>query len=297
MNQTRPELCGKADAPVALPSGIAVTIDRSTDTAAMFLGEGITATKLDLPGIISELAEVCPLPDGNRLLLFGDTSNGENMILVNVRDRQIVDSFEGFYPALSPNQRWLVYRKFYPRHVLAPVTEEYLLYDLNKTAGQNRPQGIGTDDRYDVGSPVFPLGLKNLLIDNLGVDESQTHRPSSGFYWAQDSGAFLFGDILNDSFSLVVITVGSDGSTSAYEHTVHESEVCKGDPALSKGYLPSIAHAEIGPDESDRLLNVDFQTIPGVCDGKSLEFHMKGLDRPAMETHKKPHMLKSVVTN
>jgi len=172
------------------------------------------------------------------------------------------------------------------------------LYDLNKTAGQNRPLGIGTDDRYDVGFPVFPLGLKNLLIDNLGVEENQAHRPSSGFYWARDSGAALFGDVLNGSFSLVVITVGSDGSTAAYEHTVRESEVCKGDPALFKGYLPSIAHAEIGPDENgDRLLNVDFQSIPGVCEAKSLEFHVNGFDRPAMETHKKPRMLKSVVTN
>ena len=62
---------------------------------------------------------------------------------------------------MSPDQRWLAFRKFYPARTELPVTEEYLVYDLTKTPAQNRNAAVRVDNYTDVGLDLFPLGQKN----------------------------------------------------------------------------------------------------------------------------------------
>ena len=74
---------------------------------------------------------------------------------------------------MSPDQHWLIIRKFFPVHMDVPYTEEYLLYDLTKDGAGNRQPGVGLDEPADVGRPVYPVGLKNTDIDNINVPEEK----------------------------------------------------------------------------------------------------------------------------
>ncbi len=159
---------------------------------------------------------------------------------------------------MSPDQHWLVMRKFYPVHMSVPFTEEYLLYDLAKTAAGNRASGIPSDDDQTVGKTIYPLGLTNTPVDNVNVPESQTHKfYSDSFYWAPDSRAMVFADNLHGTLSVVLVTINGD-ATKTYVHPVTMAEAC-GDaskPTVSS-YSIQISHpevrrskAEIGQSES-----------------------------------------------
>jgi len=107
---------------------------------------------------------------------------------------------------MSPDQRWIVYRKAYPSQgTELPVSQEYLLYDLSKSPAQNRAPGVALDDNGDVGAPIYPLGQKNLPGDNIGVPDHQLHSMVSDFYWSPDSKALVFADLLLDKVSLVLV--------------------------------------------------------------------------------------------
>jgi hypothetical protein len=188
ISQTHPELCGKPDAAVPLPPNVWATVDRWQGQGDVFIGPSGSAVKISLPEVVDAIDEVCPISDG-RLVIFGKAGNRlNNIAIIDSAKASLLDSFYGFSAVLSPNQKWLVYGKFYPRHTELPPSDEYLLYDLTKSPAQNRPPGVALDDRDDVGAVIFPLGQKNLPLDNIGVPEDQQHQFSSEtFYWAPDS--------------------------------------------------------------------------------------------------------------
>ncbi len=199
INQTSPELCGTPDAAVPLPPNIRATLDRSTGEGNLYMEIGDITRKINLPGVVNEADEVCPLKDG-RLAVFAFAEKGGlgEVYLINRADGSLLDYLWGFDPVMSPNQRWLVYRKFYPARTELPVSEEYLLYDLTKSPAQNRPPGVDLSDYADVGSAIFPVGQKNLEGDNIDLlPPEQQHGIGSGFsgpgfFWAPDSRGGCF---------------------------------------------------------------------------------------------------------
>jgi len=119
---------------------------------------------------LAEIAEVCPLSDG-RLVVFGQMSNGVATYIIDRTKGSVVDHFWCFNPIISPDQRWIVYTTFYPRHTEFPTTGEYLIYDLRKGYTENRPGAeIAKDagmsqyqeNRVDVGAAIYPPGQKNV---------------------------------------------------------------------------------------------------------------------------------------
>jgi hypothetical protein len=157
IEQTHPELCGMPGGTVPSLPAMSISVDHSEGSAKLFLGGGFATKAIDLPGVIDSVPEVCALPSG-QYLVFGETYNSTNMLIVDVQKGAMVDHFQGFDPAMSPDQRWIAFRKFYPRHHDLPLSEEYLLYDLSKNPSQNRAPGIDLTDWETVGRTIFPVG-------------------------------------------------------------------------------------------------------------------------------------------
>jgi hypothetical protein len=292
ISQNHPELCGKPDSAIPIPPNVSAIVDRWEGHADLAFGTGGSAAKISLPGVVDEIEEVCLLPNG-RFIVFGTA--GDSLYNVNIIDPAsavLLDSFYGFTPGMSPNQRWLAYRKFYPRHTELQVSDEYLLYDLSKTAAQNRPPGIGLDDHEDVGLAIFPLGQKNVSGDHIGLPEDQRHETRSwSFLWAPDSRAVVFADSCQGKLSIVLVRVDEGRNTTALVHPISVAEICG--PAAQEANLPSLdipdsrVEAEQG---GDRLIHLSFQTgmIPG-CEPKRLELRASAFQPVRAEVHVEPN--------
>jgi hypothetical protein len=140
--QLHPELCGTPNGVVALPVGMSAVIDRDDVIVRFFFKNAAT---ISATAFLDEIAEVCPLSDG-RIVVFGAGSGGlrgaTSIYVIDEATPALLDNFGGYQPIMSPDQRWIVYRKSYSPHNSEPVTEEYLLYDLSKGPADNRAGGI-----------------------------------------------------------------------------------------------------------------------------------------------------------
>lgn len=294
IDQTHPELCGKPDGVVPLPPNISATVDRSVGQGSLFIGPGNSAIKITLPGVVNEIDEVCPI-SADRVIIFSSSGYSSWVNVVDIAKESLADSIHGFSAIMSPNQRWIVYGKFHPRVTELPASSKYLLYDLTKGPAQNRPAGVSLDDYEDVGAAVFPLGQRNLTFDNIGVPEDQQHwMGSPSFYWGPNSRAIVFGDLLQKKFSIVVVTLDSNGNTTAVVHPVSFSDVCG--RAANEDYLNHFESAEVEAEQGgDRSIRVRFNH-PG-CSPKTIEFHSNDFQPAQPELHKSPKpKLKSIIS-
>ena len=161
ISQSHPEDCGRpGGANPPLPN-VSVPVDRDGH-AVLYIGgvgsrQSIPLTRLGMESVVYRVDQVCPLPDG-RLVLFDDSAGSEVLIVDPAKDS--VDTFYCYWPVLSPDQRRIVYQKRYPLHGLRG-SSEYLIYDLSKSAAQNRPDG-DVNNTVDVGAVIFPPGQKNV---------------------------------------------------------------------------------------------------------------------------------------
>ncbi len=282
ISQIHPELCGKPDGVVPLPPNISATVDRSVGQANLFIGPGNSAPKISLPGVVNEIDEVCPI-SGDRVVIFSSSGYSSWVNVVDSMKASLVDSIHGFSAVMSPNQRWIVYGKFYPRFTELPPSSEYLVYDLTKRPAQNRPASVAVDDYEDVGAVIFPLGQKNLPFDNIDVSKNQQHQlASESFYWSADDRAVVFGDLLQGKFSVVLVTLDENGNTTASVSPISIFDIC-GKATDIEG-LRHLEAAEVGPDQSgDRSIRLGFNN-PN-CSPKTLEFHPSDFQPAKPEAH------------
>jgi hypothetical protein len=135
----------------------------------------------------------------------------------------------------------------------------------------------------DVGKAIFPVGQKNLDGDHIGVPENQQHgMGSESFYWAPDSKAVIFGDLLQGKLSVVLVSLDADGNTTATVHSISLSDVCG--TATNGGDLNHFESAEVGSDQGgDRLIRVRFNNP--TCTPKTLEFRMSDFQLAKAEVH------------
>lgn len=282
-----PELCGKPRSFIAPPRGFSVVSDRENLAVKFFFDNGLTTVVAK--GALNLIKETCPLPDG-RIVVFGEASSGSTIsYILDPAKPSLLDSFGGYQMLMSPDQRWIAFRKYYPSHgVELPVSEEYLVYDLSEAAAGNRANGIALSDDGDVGAPIFPLGQKNLPGDNIGVPEDQRHgMASNSFYWSPDSKALAFADSLLGEVSLVYIPIGDSGAPGAFVDEV------KGIAGCDSGYSRPVSNVEFGPDEgTDRLIFVSFS--PG-CPQKPLQLHRIDFQPAKAEVHKPPTFTRKAV--
>ncbi len=276
IEQTHPELCGRDEANAPALPPISVSVDRTQGSATLFFRDGGAEQAIDLPGVVDSVPEACPLADG-RYLIFGETYNGTNLLIIDSNKHAVIDHFQGFDPALSPNQRWIVYRKFYPREHDLSVSEEYLIYDLSKTPTQNRPPSIEVTDWEDVGRAIFPLGRANTFMDAMDSPADRTHvTGSKSFAWSSDSRLVVFGDRLQGRFAVVAMVMSNDGLTKAYEHPITISEVCGSGP-VSNDFRVFMSRATIAQSpQGDYSIQAGFEPVPGGCVPKPVELRWPG---------------------
>jgi hypothetical protein len=297
ISQIHPELCGRPDTTIPLPSNISASFNISDGSAQLlFLREGAVQTRLDLPGVVGQIDEVCPISD-QRLLIFASNYAGEVVFLIDKSKSELMDSIWCFQPKLSPNQRWLAYRKFFPKRTQYPASAEYLLYDIQQTPRQNRPAGGSIDDYVDVGQAIFPKGLRNEPFDHLAAPDSRLHASVGSFYWTQDSHMLIFGDSLRRDFSIVAVSITDSGETEAKIHVVNIQDVC---PLITstEDFAVSISGADVeATSTGDRLISVDFAPNAGsMCNPKPLKLNLSEFQEPQTETFIKQKMRKAVVT-
>lgn len=296
IEQLHPELCGKPDQVIAAPSNISIVLDRSLGSGDLYIKGTSLTTKISIPGVIDDVDQVCPLSDG-RFVFFGGTYNSSNIIVVDNKTASLVDAFYGFDPLMSGDQRWIVYRKFYPIHTEEPTSEEYLLYDLTKTPAEQRPPGMPRNDDTDVGTPIFPLGATNSLADNIGLAPNQQHRfGSKRFYWAPNSRAILFGDRVQGKFSIVLVRLDDKGNATTLVHPVPLTEVCARETIAGGPVLLSIDQPVTWANEgTDRSMRVTVSTSESACAPKTLELHVEDFRPAEPEIHVSPKRKRAVV--
>lgn len=286
IEQTHPELCGRDAATGLSVPPMSISVDRAQGTATLSLFAKRGEKRIGLPGVVDAVSEVCPAP-GGRYVVFGETSNSTNLLIVDPSKDSVEDQFYGFDPVMSPDQRWIVYRKFYPRHHDASISEEYLVYDLSKTRGQNRLPGIDESNWADVGRVIFPVGRTNARYDAMDLPDDRAHYAGSvSFTWSSDSRVVGFGDLLQKHFAVIVVTMNQDGSTKAFEHAVAVSDVCSTKLTQGEfGLMMSGSQITQGPG-GGYLIEAQFQPMPGVCEPKHLElrfpddFHISSPEQP-----------------
>lgn len=260
----------------------------------LFLGRN--APGIPLGPVLPSDVTVCPVSDG-RLVVFAYSHNGPGVMIVDPRKGAVLDRFSVHDPQMSPDQRWIAYKKFYFPGSEQPPTDEYLIYDLMKSPSQNRPSGDVTNDT-DVGAVIFPPGQRNLPGDNYGAPEQQQHKGASRFYWAPDSRAILFLDrtkspsdvaVHSDLFSvnkLILVTLDQNDVPSAFEHRMTVADLCGNDTPEIDRDAWTVDRAEVGPDQGgSRSILVDLHLQNPRCPPHLLQLYTADFQPVAPEVH------------
>lgn len=158
----------------------------------------------------NQVVEIDPLND-SRALILGLAAAGASVAdIVDLPSGVVVDRFNCFDPIISPNHHFLAYVKSFPGHPGPDsVSDEYLAYDLTRTAGYNRPH-FQPNLTYDAGWPVYPPGSTNAAGENLvpGLDAPAHRHSSTGFFWLDDQ-RLAFTDFFDGQNRLVVANLSN----------------------------------------------------------------------------------------
>jgi len=223
--QRRPEYCG-------LPGGMSPTIPYNLNAAVdpggdatIYVGRGSSARGISLtfgglPPLISEISQICPLADG-RLVAFAGYLDSDVYIINPAKD-SLVDMFRAGASVISPNQRWIVFEKAAVRGVAA--SSQYMLYDLNKPPGENRPKGFG--GVLEVGRVIFPPGYENFPGSNVDLPKEKQHGGLSRFFWAPDSRSIVFVDESVDGIGVIWVRIDENGAPAAFRRPLSRTEIC-----------------------------------------------------------------------
>jgi hypothetical protein len=124
--------------------------------------------------------------------------------VVELPSGKVEDHFWCFLPMLSPHHRFLAFvKEFPPRPGPAVISDEYVVYDLTRTAEYNRPHfkpGVS----YSPGWPVYPPGATNALGENVLPQGSPAHSRTSRYLFWLDDSKLSFTDFFQGQNLLIV---------------------------------------------------------------------------------------------
>ena len=286
--QSHPEYCRIPGGVNPSSADISAAVDPREGLATLYIGQGSSAIAIRLErSLIAEIAEVCPLSDG-RMVVFADMGGALAVYLVNKAKASVIDLFWAYYPAVSPDQRWIAYVKFYPLHGVEG-SDEYMLYDLTKTAAENRPADE-PKDAIDVGRVIFPPGHENFPGSNTQLPEDQRHLGGTRLYWAPDSRAILFEDGAKNGPGIALITLDEKGAPAAFRHALTQAEICGRDIPAGSLYNWRLDQAEIKPEiAGDRPIFVDLSSSGNNdCRNHVLQLHREAFQPARVEAHGRP---------
>lgn len=198
---------------------------------------------------------------------------------MDARKPALLDSFYAYTPTLSPDRRWLIFRRFYPSHGVN-ASEQYFLYD----AESERERGIDRGNDVSIADPagilVYPRHPNGKPGDNIDLPLEMTHRfRTTEFYWAPDSSAVAFADSVDKNLSIVLVTSGAD--PGVYTAAISVAEICPGGEArLDEATLSDARIASLPEGDHDVSIEVRIpQCRPSVVLIAAKDFHRAAVEK------------------
>ena len=221
---------------------ISLDLDASTKDWSVVVQRGSNpAERAPLPDLLEQVYAIHRAAP-NHAVLLADLSAGAKFVgVIGLSPAKMLDSFwSSADPSLSPNNRYVLFVRFYPMHGADNYDDQYRLYDVLGTRASNWPNRPAQDGppnmpaNYDdtlAGVPVYPLKTGELGRENTNIEDGQVHQRASQFIWAADSSKVVFADAQGGVISLVVVSVptvlGSNPQTMVYPLAGTEN-VCPG---------------------------------------------------------------------
>jgi hypothetical protein len=145
---------------------------------------GASPRKLHLPKDIAQVNTLRRTGHTKAVVIGMVNGDVSKVVVIDLENGKIGDQFLAYWPALSPDGRYVAFAKFYPPHFVEGPSDEYLLYDLDADAAKNRVGGTGVDNAINIGTAVFPIGARNAEADNVGIPDNAAHAMASDFFWS-----------------------------------------------------------------------------------------------------------------
>jgi hypothetical protein len=289
--QSHPEYCGIPGGVKQPLPNISATVDPSYGHATLYIGQGGSATAVELPpGLVSEVSQICLLFDG-RLVVFGD-AGGVAVFIVDQAKASVVDWFLAYRPVvISPNRRWIAFVKFYPLHGVEG-SDEIMLYDLSKTPARNRTVA----NEGDPGTIIFPPGHENFPGSNIDLPKDQRRLGITRLYWAPDSDAIMFDEGSASGPGIVLVTLDGHDTPSAFWHSLTLAEICGREVRTPNPHAWKLDRAEFGPDLADsRTIRLEVSPSADGCAPHVVQLHQEDFHSVQIEAHVRPKITRKSV--
>lgn len=154
-----------------------------------------------------QVDEVDIISGTRALILSRASANFPEATVVELPSGKVVDHFASFRPALSRDHHLLAFLKDFPGHPgPVEITDEYIVYDLTRSATYNRPQ-FKPGVTYDTGWPVYPLGATNAAGENILPQGSPYHSLASQRLFWLGHYTLAFADFFEGQNRLVVVSL------------------------------------------------------------------------------------------
>lgn len=201
-------------------------LDSSTGQWAVVLQQDSAPPKrVPLPDILEQVDSIRPA-GSDRIVVLADLAAGAHYVgLIRTDPAKLFDEFwTSAPPGLSPDNRWVLFVRFYPMHGAEGYDDQYRLYDVLGSRAvnwpgrpvQDAPTGeIISYDTTKAGMPVYPLSPAEAGRDNTNVPENEAHQALSSFIWDSDSKRVMFADEVGGRISLVIVNVPTDQNQQA----------------------------------------------------------------------------------
>lgn len=174
--------------------------------------------------VVMRLDDTCPDVRGRDLMFASGQAGLVDVVIVNANPNwSVSDEFLAYDPVVSPDRRWVVFRRFYPADRVRTVSEEYSIYDLTKSRDGNRRRDV--DGNLVAGLPLYPLDKtpRNGPSENAKAMEFALHTQhlfgSYSFYWSKDSRYLVFADRQDLRYIIVLVTFDRD-IVHTFERTI-----------------------------------------------------------------------------
>lgn len=284
--QEHAALCGR-QSNASQPTNIHIASDESDGVSYVRL-DALGATKtLTLPGV-ERIQGICPVA-GNRIVIFGALASGASaayeVAIADAGNGVLLDSWDAYTPVMSPDQRWLILRKFYPPQTALTVSEEYLLYPAWKIEPRGAPRNRNAEPP-SAAIVVYPPGQTNTFMSNLDVRPEQAHVfRSKSFFWSEDSRAVVFADSVQGRLSTVLVQI-SDENPTALVYPLSADDVCESSPS-SDISTAMLVEADVSPEggTGGREIQMRFEASSSGCKPKPVVLRTSDFQRPKAESH------------
>jgi hypothetical protein len=145
--------------------------------------------------------------------------SGYEIVLIDASTGKPLDSMLARSPSMSPDQRWLAFRLFYPVHSDIEQSETYWLYDLTKDEAGNKIPGTDYGDMGILGYAIYPIRRQIPSNSRTQPSPETVHIfEGEGFHWAPDSKSLIFTDRTEKGAVAVLALIGPVGVTTRIYH-------------------------------------------------------------------------------